>query len=208
METNGRVEDEHFPETRPVHAHRGHRLAELLRRHGDVAADEPLGEMEHAVVAAAASGGFVTANPAERANGPITLGQRAADAVARFGGSWTFILLFAGVLVAWMALNALLLRKAAFDPYPFILLNLVLSCLAAIQAPIIMMSQRRQDERDRVQAENDYKVNLKAELEVREMREALDRLHAEHGAILADLHGEIAQIRVNGVPTTPPGPTS
>ena len=187
---------------------RKHHLTELLRRHRDVAADEPLGEIEHAVVAAVASGGFVAANSTEEADGPITLGQRAADAVARFGGSWTFIIIFASILVAWMALNALLLRKAAFDPYPFILLNLVLSCLAAIQAPIIMMSQRRQDERDRVQAENDYRVNLKAELEVREMREALDRLHAEHGAILAELRSEIAQLRTNGAPAAPSGPTT
>ena len=183
------------PAVKPAHVRRGRRVADLLRRHFDVAPDEPLGTIEHEVVSIVSSGGLVAVNPAEEAHERLTFGQRAADAVARFGGSWTFILIFAGVLVAWMALNAVLLRKEAFDPYPFILLNLVLSCLAAIQAPIIMMSQRRQDERDRIRAENDYKVNLKAELEVREMRDALDLLHAEHGALLAALRDEVARLR-------------
>ncbi|MFO1208385.1 MAG: DUF1003 domain-containing protein [Amaricoccus sp.] len=101
-------------------------------------------------------------------------GERAADTLASFGGSWPFILLFLLVLVVWMTANALRGPASAFDPYPFILLNLVLSCLAALQAPIIMMSQRRQEARDRLQAENDYKVNLKAELEIRHLHEKLD----------------------------------
>ena len=92
-----------------------------------------------------------------------TLGQRAADAIAKFAGSWAFIFSFTGVLILWMVVNALLASKA-FDPYPFILLNLVLSCVAAIQAPLIMMSQNRQEEKDRRRAENDYKVNLKTEI--------------------------------------------
>ena len=97
-----------------------------------------------------------------------TLGQRAADAIAKFAGSWAFIFSFTAVLILWMIINALLAAKA-FDPYPFILLNLVLSCVAAIQAPLIMMSQNRQEEKDRRRAENDYKVNLKTEI----MREDL-----------------------------------
>ena len=92
-----------------------------------------------------------------------TLGQRAADKIAKFAGSWAFIFSFTGVLILWMAVNAVLAAKA-FDPYPFILLNLVLSCVAAIQAPLIMMSQNRQEEKDRHRAENDYKVNLKTEI--------------------------------------------
>ena len=97
-----------------------------------------------------------------------TLGQCAADKIAKFAGSWAFIFSFTGVLILWMAVNALLAAKA-FDPYPFILLNLVLSCVAAIQAPLIMMSQNRQEEKDRHRAENDYKVNLKTEIMIEDI---------------------------------------
>lgn len=105
-----------------------------------------------------------------------SFGQRLADYVASFGGSWTFILLFAGALVTWIAYNTAAIGTAPFDPYPYILLNLVLSCLAAIQAPIIMMSQNRQEAKDRLQAEHDYRVNLKAELEIRHLHSKLDLL--------------------------------
>ena len=98
-----------------------------------------------------------------RASEKYTIGQRAADAIAKFAGSWAFIFAFTGVLILWMVINTLLAVKA-FDPFPFILLNLVLSCVAAIQAPLIMMSQNRQEEKDRQRAENDYKVNLKTEI--------------------------------------------
>ena len=91
-----------------------------------------------------------------------TLGQRAADTIAKFAGSWAFIFAFTGVLILWMVVNTILAAKA-FDPYPFILLNLVLSCIAAVQAPLIMMSQNRQEVKDRKRAENDYRVNLKSE---------------------------------------------
>lgn len=97
-----------------------------------------------------------------------TLGQRAADKIAKFAGSWAFIFSFTGVLILWMVVNAVLASKA-FDPYPFILLNLVLSCVAAIQAPLIMMSQNRQEEKDRRRAENDYKVNLKTEIMIEDI---------------------------------------
>lgn len=97
-----------------------------------------------------------------------TLGQRAADKIAKFAGSWAFIFSFTGVLILWMAANIVLATKA-FDPYPFILLNLVLSCVAAIQAPLIMMSQNRQEEKDRHRAENDYKVNLKTEIMIEDI---------------------------------------
>lgn len=97
-----------------------------------------------------------------------TLGQRAADKIAKFAGSWAFIFSFTGGLALWMVINAVLAAKA-FDPYPFILLNLVLSCVAAIQAPLIMMSQNRQEEKDRRRAENDYKVNLKTEIMIEDI---------------------------------------
>lgn len=105
-----------------------------------------------------------------------TLGERLADRVASFGGSWTFIIIFAGVLIIWITINSVGLFNKPFDVYPFILLNLVLSCLAAIQAPIIMMSQNRQESKDRLRSENDYRVNLKAELEIRHLHAKLDLL--------------------------------
>jgi uncharacterized membrane protein len=106
----------------------------------------------------------------------LSLGERLADRIADFGGSWTFILLFAGVILVWVLINTIFLLNRPFDPYPFILLNLFLSCLAAIQAPVIMMSQNRQEARDRLRSENDYRVNLKAELEIRHLHEKLDYL--------------------------------
>lgn len=106
----------------------------------------------------------------------LSFGERLSDHIAEFGGSWKFLITFGAVLLGWIAINGVLLATHAFDPYPFILLNLVLSCLAAVQAPIIMMSQNRAEARDRLRAENDYKVNLKAELEIRHLHEKLDHL--------------------------------
>ena len=111
-----------------------------------------------------------------------TLGQRAADAIAKFAGSWAFIFSFAGVLILWMVVNAILATKA-FDPYPFILLNLVLSCVAAIQAPLIMMSQNRQEEKDRHRAENDYKVNLKTEIMIEDLYDKVNAILAKQSQI-------------------------
>ncbi|MBW8908473.1 DUF1003 domain-containing protein [Mesorhizobium sp. RCC_202] len=111
-----------------------------------------------------------------------TYGDRLADSIARVGGSWTFILAFLAFLVVWTAGNAWLLTRDAFDPYPFIFLNLVLSMLAAIQAPVIMMSQNRQTERDRIDAAHDYEVNLKAEIEIMALHEKLDEIR--HGEII------------------------
>ena len=105
-----------------------------------------------------------------------TLGERMADRVADFGGSWTFIILFFGILALWMGVNASFMLARPFDPYPYIFLNLMLSCLAAIQAPIIMMSQNRQESRDRLRSKNDYQINLKAELEIRQLHEKVDHL--------------------------------
>jgi uncharacterized membrane protein len=105
-----------------------------------------------------------------------TFGERLSDHLAQWGGSWTFIMLFALTFVLWIGINVILLRGQPFDPYPFILLNLVLSCLAAIQAPIILMSQNRQEAKDRLRSEHDYRVNLKAELEIRLLHTKLDQL--------------------------------
>lgn len=112
----------------------------------------------------------------EKSDGPLTMGQRLADAVATFGGSWKFIISFGIFLLLWIVANSFLLMKETFDPYPFILLNLILSCLAALQAPIIMMSQNRQEEKDRDRARKDYMINLKSELEIRMLHEKLDHL--------------------------------
>lgn len=110
-----------------------------------------------------------------------TLGQRAADAIAKFAGSWAFIFSFTGVLILWMVVNTILAVNA-FDPFPFILLNLVLSCVAAIQAPLIMMSQNRQEEKDRRRAENDYKVNLKTEIMIEDLYDKVNAILAKMSA--------------------------
>jgi uncharacterized membrane protein len=106
----------------------------------------------------------------------LTFGERLADKIADFGGSWNFIVIFGGVLLLWVAVNSMIIISRPFDPYPFILLNLVLSCLAAIQAPVILMSQNRQESRDRLRSEHDYLINLKAELEIRHLHEKIDHL--------------------------------
>jgi len=106
----------------------------------------------------------------------LTFGQHLSDRIAQFGGSWTFIIFFWCVLMVWIAVNSVALSSKPFDPYPFILLNLILSCLAAIQAPIIMMSQNRQEAKDRARATHDYQVNLKAELEIRQLHQKLDHI--------------------------------
>jgi len=119
--------------------------------------------------------------------GKRTFGERMSDRLASFGGSWTFIGLFGAVLTVWMAFNVVVMVQAQFDPYPFILLNLVLSCLAAIQAPIIMMSQKRQEAKDRLRSENDYRVNLKAELEIRHLHEKMDHILTKQWERLAEM---------------------
>ena len=116
-----------------------------------------------------------------------SLGQRAADAIAKFAGSWAFIFSFTAVLVLWMAVNVVLAARA-FDPYPFILLNLVLSCVAAIQAPLIMMSQNRQEEKDRRRAENDYKVNLKTEIMIEDLYDKANAILEKQTALEKQLH--------------------
>lgn len=106
----------------------------------------------------------------------LTPGERLADRVADFGGSWRFVIIFGAVLLVWVAINSAVLLWRPFDPYPFILLNLILSCLAAVQAPVIMMSQNRQESKDRMRGEQDYRVNLRAELEIRHLHAKMDEL--------------------------------
>ncbi|MDY2792596.1 MAG: DUF1003 domain-containing protein [Eubacteriales bacterium] len=133
----------------------------------------------------------VSVNPAEE-KAKYTLGQRAADAIAKFAGSWAFIFSFTGVLVLWMVINTVLAAQA-FDPYPFILLNLVLSCVAAIQAPLIMMSQNRQEEKDRRRAENDYKVNLKTEIMIEDLYDKVNAILAKQSALEKRLAAQASQ---------------
>ena len=113
-------------------------------------------------------------------------GQKLSDKVARFGGSWKFIISFGVVLFLWIIFNSIAIGRAKYDPYPFILLNLILSCIAALQAPIIMMSQNRQEEKDRRRSENDYLINLKAEIEIRSLHQKLDVLLEEQLKTLFD----------------------
>lgn len=129
----------------------------------------------------------------------LTRGQKISDKVARFGGSWSFIISFLLLLVVWILFNVLAVQKDRFDPYPFILMNLILSCIAALQAPIIMMSQNRQEEKDRKRSENDFLVNMKAEMEIRGLHQKMDLLVQEQIATLYKTQEEqmklLAEIR-------------
>ena len=135
-----------------------------------------LSELEHAVVSKITRRDRVSRQVHLDIETEMTFGERVADRVAQFGGSWPFIGLFGAILVGWMVVNTWLLASRPFDPYPFILLNLVLSTLAALQAPVIMMSQNRQAHKDRAHAQRDYEVNLMAEIEIRDLHDKLDSL--------------------------------
>lgn len=148
------------------------------------------GEMTHLeemVVQSLHDEATLTRNVNDQFDQQLSLGDRLSDKIAEFGGSWTFILSFGFVLVVWIVVNSIALFKRPFDPFPFILLNLVLSCLAAIQAPIIMMSQNRQESKDRLRAENDYRINLKAELEIRQLHAKIDQLVAHQWQRLLEI---------------------
>ncbi len=155
-------------------------LAKYRRRHLQnllQKSEGEISELEAEVMQSIAEEKVLVQDPDEEdAAVKLSTGQYLADNIAKFGGSWTFILSFGAVLILWILVNTLLLVKKPFDPFPFILLNLILSCLAAIQAPVIMMSQNRQEEKDRNRARNDYQVNLKAELEIRQLHEKIDHL--------------------------------
>ncbi len=135
-----------------------------------------LSKLDKEVRKAVVDNELLSENIEPKIEGKLTIGQKLADKIASFGGSWTFISIFFAFLLIWMGINIWLFAAKPFDPYPFILLNLILSCLAAIQAPIIMMSQNRKEQKDRSRSEHDYQVNLKAELEIRLLHEKIDHL--------------------------------
>ncbi|MCF3107504.1 DUF1003 domain-containing protein [Niabella sp. CC-SYL272] len=152
-----------------------------------------LSELEDSVISSMTNQTIISDMIDEDDSNQLTMGQRLADRVSGFGGSWTFIIAFIIFLLAWIFVNIYWMHNKGFDPYPFILLNLILSCLAALQAPIIMMSQNRQEEKDRVRSKMDYMVNLKSELEVRILHEKLDQLltnQEEYLARLTDLESK------------------
>ncbi len=153
---------------------------------------EQLGKQEKHVAHHLAERTHIARNVAQDFSEQLTFGQRMADKVATFGGSWVFISIFAVVMVTWVFLNSFVLIKLdkSFDPYPYILLNLFLSMLAAIQAPIILMSQNRQASKDRLSAEHDYEVNLKAELEIMTLHEKIDLLREKQWSELISLQQE------------------
>lgn len=153
----------------------------LERERGEIS------ELERQVVESLAREETVARDIERTWEGSRTFGERVSDFVADFGGSWNFIISFFVVLLIWIGFNAWAVDQAVFDPYPFILLNLVLSCIAAIQAPIIMMSQKRQEAKDRLRSENDYRVNLKAEFEIRHLHEKLDHLINRQWERLAEI---------------------
>ncbi|WP_375275045.1 DUF1003 domain-containing protein [Methylorubrum thiocyanatum] len=157
-------------------------VAELLaEEHGEYS------DLDRQVAESIAAQDTIAENIEEDYDEHRSFGEQVSDGLAAFGGSWAFLISFALVLVAWMAVNVTMGELKAFDPYPFILLNLVLSCLAAIQAPIIMMSQSRQDKKDRLRSNNDYRVNLKAELEIRHLHEKMDHLVTKQWQRLAEI---------------------
>jgi uncharacterized membrane protein len=152
---------------------------------------EQLSLVEQNVIKTILEGAGISRNINKVFTEQMTLGQRVADKVAAFGGSWTFILLFIGLLTAWIISNSYLLSGTqVFDPYPYILLNLFLSMTAALQAPVIMMSQNRQAARDRIDANNDYQVNLKSELEILELHRKMDTLREEQWMQLVELQNK------------------
>ncbi len=146
-----------------------------------------LSEKEKEVIDALKEGRYLATDPLQEMDEAAPISQRLADKIASFGGSWTFILSFLGLLTIWIIVNSGLLLARPFDPYPFILMNLILSCIAALQAPVIMMSQNRQESKDRARSEHDYQINLKAELEIRALREQMDRFTSHQWAGLLEI---------------------
>ena len=146
-----------------------------------------LSKLDHEVIKSMINYETLARNISAQFNQKLTPGQKIADKVAEFGGSWKFIITFFIVLVAWIMVNSAYAILKPFDPFPFILLNLVLSCLAAIQAPVILMSQNRRELKDRLRAENDYKVNLKAELQIRNLNEKIDYLSQQQWQRLLEI---------------------
>ncbi len=154
-----------------LNRYRRHYLTQLVAQEkGELAI------IDQDVMNAIKNNAILSENLSEEKETDLTMGQKMADKIAAFGGSWHFIITFFTFILLWIFFNLWILKSKTFDPFPFILLNLILSCLAAIQAPIIMMSQNRQEEKDRKRAEHDYKINLKAELEIKLLSEKIDHL--------------------------------
>lgn len=180
--------DESYVAVGNLNKYRKQYLEQLLEKElGEIS------ELEKEVLDSIHENELLSTNIEEELQENLPLGDRMADRIASFGGSWTFILAFFTFILFWMLVNVYLLATRPFDPYPFILLNLILSCLAAIQAPIIMMSQNRKEAKDRQRSEYDYKVNLKAELEIRLLHEKIDHLIVHQNQRLL----EIQQIQVD-----------
>ena len=154
-------------------------------------------DMSDEEILALLAGSKISVSPAKESREKDTFGQRAADKIAKFAGSWAFIFSFIAVLLLWMGGNVLL-ASGAFDPYPFILLNLVLSCVAAIQAPLIMMSQNRQEEKDRRRAENDYKVNLKTEIMIEDIYDKVNAILAKQSELEKQLQKQSGEKNKSG----------
>jgi uncharacterized membrane protein len=174
--------DEALIDRSEVNRYRNLYVEEILRdEHGEFT------ELDRQVAESIANQDTIAENIEDEFLEHRTVGQRLSDGLASFGGSWTFLMSFGAFLVVWMLINIAVGDAKSFDPYPFILLNLVLSCIAAIQAPIIMMSQKRQEAKDRLRARNDYQVNLKAELEIRHLHEKLDHLITKQWQRLAEI---------------------
>jgi uncharacterized membrane protein len=149
--------------------------------------NKDLNKLEKEVISSIHNNTLLSENIESEIFSNLTIGQKLADKIAEFGGSWTFIITFFSFITIWIIVNIFALYNKAFDPYPFILLNLILSCLASIQAPIIMMSQNRQEQKDRSRSENDYKINLKAELEIRLLNEKIDHLLIHQNKRILDI---------------------
>jgi uncharacterized membrane protein len=157
-------------------------LTSLIQQEkGEIAA------IDQDVMNAIKNNSILSENIQDEIEAELTFGQKLADGVAAFGGSWAFIITFFSFILIWMIINIWFLTTKPFDPFPFILLNLILSCLAAIQAPIIMMSQNRQEQKDRQRSEHDYKINLKAELEIKLLSEKIDHLLAHQNKKLLEI---------------------
>ncbi|HEY9211391.1 MAG TPA: DUF1003 domain-containing protein [Ancylobacter sp.] len=180
--THPGIDDTAWLSRQALASERADYIAQTLREEkGD------LGQLERDVVESLARDELLSENVEAELDESRTFGERASDLIASFGGSWTFILSFCAFIVVWMCINIAIASAERFDPYPFILLNLVLSCVAALQAPVIMMSQRRQEAKDRSRSENDYRVNLKAELEIRHLHEKIDHMLTSQWKRLAEI---------------------
>ena len=149
--------------------------------------NEHLHKLNQIVAEAVSEEELITASITKETPETISVSQKLADKVAQFGGSWKFIITFMLCMLVWISINTILLVTKPFDPYPFILLNLILSCVAALQAPVIMMSQNRKEEKDRKRAENDYLINLKAEIEIRNLHKKIDLLMVDQLKTLLDI---------------------